>query len=103
MVFDGTLFSQKPGEILSADRFRQVELAVAFKKIVCHRCRFAGFYRYQVLQVRRNPEILSEEEEEVRPDHFEIWKTIPRFAEIPETIKCKGCREVQGVYTYCIY
>ncbi len=103
MVFDRMLFSQKPGEILSTDRFRQVELAVAFKKIVCHRCHFVGFYKYQVLQVRRNPEILSKEGEEIRPDHFEIWKTIPRFAEIPETIKCKGCWEVLGVDTYCIY
>ena len=94
---------QRPGEILFQDRFRTVELAIAFKNIPCYSCGFAALYKYQVQQVRRAPELVADEEEEVRPDHVEIWKTIPRFAEIPETTRCKRCKEILGLYTFCIY
>jgi hypothetical protein len=36
-------------------------------------------------------------------DEQDRWNSIPKFAEIPETIKCKRCGEVLGVYTECIF
>jgi hypothetical protein len=39
----------------------------------------------------------------LRQDEIETWNSIPRFAEIPETIKCKSCGEVLGLYTSCIF
>ena len=103
MVFDASRNRARPGKLLYADRFREIEMGVAFKKMVCSRCDFAGFYKYRVKQLRRRPEILVEEGEEVRPDHEEIWMTIPRFAEIPQTLKCKRCHEVLGSYVLCVY
>ncbi len=102
-MFDFRLFPAEPGDILHKDRFRQVEAAIVFRRGECYRCGFVGFYKLQVHQVRRNPEILTAEGEEVRQDHIEIWKTIPRFAEIPQTVKCKRCREVLGFSTSCIF
>ena len=93
----------KPSEVLFTDRFRQVELAIAFKKILCYNCQFSGIYKFRVQQIRRRPEIQLETGEEIRPDHVEIWETIPRFAEIPETVKCKRCREVLTPEVTCIY
>ena len=66
------------------------------KRITCYRCDLASFYKCTVQQVRRNPELLAGGGEEIRADHVEMWKTVPRFAEIPETIKCKRCKEVLG-------
>ncbi len=43
------------------------------------------------------------EGEEIRPDHREIWKDIPRFVEIPETLKCKRCKEVLEREILCVY
>ncbi len=103
MVFDPSQNNVRPGQLLYQDRFREIEMAVAFKKMVCSRCDFPGFYKYQVHQLRRRPRILVEESEEVRSDHEEIWGTIPRFAEIPQTLKCKRCHEVLGSYVLCIY
>ncbi len=103
MVFDANGLSRRPGWILYQDRFLQVELSTCFKKIVCGRCDFSGFYKYQVQQVRRRDELVTSEDEEVRPDHLEIWETVPRFAEIPQTLKCKRCHEVLGMYVDCIY
>jgi len=104
MVFDSRIFAQPSGQTLVyQDRFRQIELAVGFRKLICHRCDFASFYRFRVLHIRRSPELLASAEEEVRDDHFRIWKTIPRFAEIPETVRCRRCDEVLGVYTSCIF
>ncbi len=93
----------KPSEVLFTDRFRQVELAIAFKKILCCNCGFSGIYKFRVQQIRRRPEIQLATGEEIRPDHVEIWKTIPRFAEIPETIKCKRCTEVLEREILCVY
>jgi len=104
MVFDSRIFAPPSGQtIVYQDRFRQIELAVGFRKLTCHRCDFASFYRFRVMHVRRSPELLSSEEEEVREDHLRIWKNIPRFAEIPETVRCRRCDEVLGVYTSCIF
>ena len=69
----------------------------------CYNCEFSGIYKFNVQQIRRRPEIQLENEEEIRSDHLEIWETIPRFAEIPETVKCKNCREVLTVEVTCIY
>lgn len=103
MVLHRALFRQQAGQVVFQDRFCTVELAVAFKKITCYRCGLDSVYKYTVQQVRRNPELVAGEGEEIRDDHVKIWKTVPRFAEIPETIKCKRCREVLGLYTNCIY
>lgn len=94
---------REPGEVLYSDRFRSIEVAVTFRKIKCYQCDFEAIYKYRVQQVRRHAEIQVQDGEEVRPDHIEIWKTIPRFAEIPETVKCKRCKEVLGVYPLCVY
>ena len=103
MVLHRALFRQRAGQVVSQDRFRTVELAIAFKKITCYRCGLVSVYKYTVQQVRRKPELLPVEGEEIRSDHLEMWKAVPRFAEIPETIKCKRCKEVVGLYTFCIY
>jgi hypothetical protein len=76
---------------------------VAFKRITCYNCDLTAIYKFRVQQVRRREEIMATEEEIVRDDHVQAWKTVPRFAEIPETIKCKRCNEVLGVYPFCIF
>ncbi len=103
MTFDSRSLPSKPGEVVFEDRFRLVEVAVGFKKLTCHRCQSSAIYRVRVQQVRRKdpPEISAEEE--MRDDHREIWASIPRFAEIPETIHCKHCHEVLGLYTECLF
>ena len=103
MVFDASGLRRRPGSILYQDRFHQVELGACFKKIVCGRCNFIDFYKYQVKQVRRRDELVTSQDEEVRHDHLEIWGTVPRFAEIPQTLKCQRCHEVLGMYVDCIY
>jgi len=103
MVFDSTWAAASGQTVLSQDRFREVELAVSFRKLTCYRCDFTSFYRFRVLHVRRSPQLLPTAEEDVREDHIWIWKGIPRFAEIPETIRCRNCNEVLGVYTSCTF
>lgn len=103
VVFDPDSFRRRPGRIVYEDRFRQVEMGIGFKKIVCSRCDFPGFYKYQAQEIRRREEILTASDEEARPDHLDMWETVPRFAEIPQTLKCKRCREVLGTYVFCIY
>jgi len=103
MVFNSTLFASPAGQTIYEDRFRQIELSVGFRKLTCYRCDFASFYRFRVIQVRRSPQLLPSEEEDVREDHLQIWKDTPRFAEIPETVRCRHCDEVLGVYTSCIF
>jgi hypothetical protein len=103
MAFKRTIFSQRPDEIISDDRFCQVELAIVFKRLTCYHCKFEGIYKYAVQQLRRHPEIQTAEDEEVREDHLRIWEGIPRFAEIPETVKCKRCREILAIDVMCVY
>ena len=103
MVFKRSIFRQHTDEILSEDRFSQVELTLAFKKLTCYRCNFEAIYKYWVQQVRRHPEIVVGEGEEIRPDHHEMWKTVPRFVEIPETLKCKRCQEVLVCEVLCVF
>ena len=103
MVFKRSMFRQHSNGVLSEDRFSQVELTIAFKKLTCYRCNFEAIYKYFVQQVRRHPEIRVAEGEEIRPDHQAIWKAIPRFVEIPETLKCKRCKEVLDREILCVY
>ncbi len=103
MVFKRSIFRQHTDEILSEDRFSQVELTIAFKKLICYHCNFEAIYKYSVQLVRRRPEIQVAEGEEIRPDHREFWRTIPRFVEIPETLKCKRCKEVLEREILCVY
>ena len=78
-------------------------MAVGFRRLTCYHCNTSAIYRYTVQQIRRRPTILVSEEEEIRQDHLQIWNTVPRYAEVPETIKCKKCGEVLGLYTECIF
>ncbi len=103
MVFNAALFSERSGQILFKDRFREVELSTCFKKVTCHRCDFSTVYKYKVQQIRRNKQILESRNEEIRSDHLAIWQTIPRFVEIPQTLKCKRCKEVLGLDSLFIY
>ncbi len=103
MVFKRSMFRQRADEVVFDDRFSQVELTIAFKKLTCYHCNFEAIYKYSVQQVRRHPEIRVGEGEEIRPDHQEMWKAIPRFVEIPETLKCKRCKEVLDREILCVY
>ena len=58
MVFDASRNKILPGQLLYQDRFREIEMGVAFKKIVCSHCGFPGFYKYRVQQLRRRPRVL---------------------------------------------
>lgn len=102
-MFDHRGFDAETGDLLSKNRFSQVEMAVAFRKSACYRCGHEAFYEYQVKHLRRNPEILCGEGQEIRADHREIWRTIPRFCEIPQTVKCKACGEVMGFCGRVVY
>jgi formylmethanofuran dehydrogenase subunit E len=103
MVFNPDEFQKVAGEKVSEDRFREVELAIAFKQLTCARCDHSAVYKYQVQQIRRRNEILQTEDEEIRWDHRFIWESIPRYAEVAETIRCRQCDEVLGLDTACIY
>ena len=103
MTFSRNLFSQRPGETVSEDRFKEVELSTSFKQLQCYACGLTAIYKYRVQQVRRKAEIESSSEEEVRDDHRALWESIPRFAEIPETVRCKSCAEILFLDVECIY
>ena len=103
MTFSRDGLPDKSGTWLSEDRFRQTEIAVNFKRIRCRRCGLTAIYKYRVKQIRRKAEIETSEEQEVRDDHLLLWNSIPRFAEIPETIRCKQCSEILPQETFCIY
>lgn len=102
-MFNSASFPEEPGTTIEEDRFRSVEVDLVFRRVHCYNCSLTAVYKYQVLQIRRHSEIGSQENEEIRSDHKAIWRAIPRFAEIPQTLKCKRCGEVLGVYTECLY
>lgn len=102
-VFDGRQLKLKSGECLQNDRFRSVELTVTFRRLTCYSCNLTAVYKYRVKQLRRSPELSPPDDQGPEPDEVELWKSIPRFAEIPETIKCERCGEILGVYTSCIF
>ena len=103
MSFDSRQLRVAPGQAIFEDRFRRVEVAIAFRKLTCPRCNLSSIYKFRVQQIRRKEEIDATQEEEIRSDHHQLWDNIPRFAEIPETVKCKRCRETLGIDTTCIY
>ena len=102
-MFKFTHISEGGETSVYEDRFRQVELAATFKRITCSACELEAIYKLLVQQVRRRQEIGVGEGEEIRSDHIEIWESIPRFAEIPQTIKCKRCKEVLTPDIVCVY
>lgn len=110
-MFNSRALKEKLGETLSEDRFRTIELSISFRRIHCYKCDLTAIYKYRVKQLRRTPELIStdaegksdEAIEPPSPEEQNRWADIPKFAEIPETIKCKRCGEVLGVYTECIY
>jgi len=89
--------------IFFKDRFHQVEIGIKFKRIRCYQCDLEAIYKYRAKQIWRHSEIRTDQGEEIRPDHREIWQTIPRYAEIPETLRCKRCREILSLDILCIY
>ena len=103
MTFSRDQFPQEPGCKLSEDRFREVEMATSFKMMICQSCGFKAIYKYRVKQIRRKEEIVSSREDELREDHIHIWNSIPRFAELPETLCCKRCAEILPQETFCVF
>ena len=103
MTFSRREFPEEAGTRLSENRFRETEIATNFKLINCRRCGLVTIYKYRVKQIRRKAAIETSEQQEVRDDHVFLWNSIPRFAEIPETIRCKQCREILPQETFCIY
>ncbi|HRR26433.1 MAG TPA: hypothetical protein P5300_07045 [Acidobacteriota bacterium] len=102
-MLDPNLFSAEPGSIMAEDDLRSVEHAVVFRWLVCHKCDHSAVYRLRVLQVRRHPEPPPALDGLSSEDRLASWRTIPRFAEIAETVKCDHCGEVLGVYPLLIY
>lgn len=100
MVFDSRRLDP---DQKSADRFKESSVDVRFRRYTCYTCGTTSIYRYQVLQVRRRPEIERNDQLVTGPDEQRWWSNIPRYAEIPETIKCKNCGEVVGAYTRCVW
>ncbi len=82
------------------DEYKTVEPSVNFRQITCYSCEHTAVYRFRTTQIRRNPEKPENLDDE---EMLEKWKSIPRFAEIPEVIKCESCGEVLGSYPEIIY
>ena len=59
-----------PGQNLCSDRFRSVEVAVAFKRLTCYNCDLSFVYKYKVKQLRRSSELAATEDQELRPDEI---------------------------------
>ena len=102
-MFVARNFKARTGSILSQDDLRTVELATAFRRIHCYKCDLTSIYKYRVQQIRRAAPQAPAEGEGLTEYQQEAIKAIPRFAEIPETVKCKRCGEVLGIYPECIY
>ena len=108
-MFNSNALIEKPGHTLFKDRFRTVELSIVFRRIHCFKCELTAIYRYRVQELRRSTELLTEENESSESrntpceEDLKRWNDIPRFAEIPETIKCKRRSEILGVYTECVF
>lgn len=101
MVFDSR--KPPPQDEKPKSRFSDTDLEITFRRVTCYRCGHTAVYKYRIKQLRRAAEIATGEDEQIREDHVEMWETVPRYAEIPETVKCKKCREVLGLYTECIF
>ena len=92
-MFNSRDLEADPGTFVSEDRCRTVEVAVAFRRIQCYRCDFKAVYEYRVQEVRRSPRLEEPDSEFPGLDELERWQGIPRYAAIPETVKCKRCGE----------
>lgn len=104
MVFDGkSAGAEEAAGDTSTNRFSETEVETSFSRVTCYECRHTAVYKYRVKKLRRRPEIVTADDEQVRADHLEIWEGVPRFAEIPETVRCRNCGEVLGLYTECIF
>lgn len=93
----------KPGDLLYEDRFKTVELGLAFRRLTCFRCEHTAIYKYRTQQIRRKEPLELAPDESGAEDALAVWNSIPRFAEVPEVIRCKKCGEVMGLSTECIY
>lgn len=104
-MFNSRALRAKPGTILDQDSLRTVELGISFKRITCYQCNFTAIYKYRVKEIRRSPDAADPQKDpgNLTEEQHETWKRIPRYAQIPETVKCKQCGEVLGLYTNCIY
>ena len=92
-----------PGTTLHENRYCGVELGIVFRRITCHRCDFSDIYRYAIKELRRKSQEEVEKGGQLSPGQLDIWRSIPRYAEIPETLHCKQCEEILGLYTECIF
>ncbi|GAB4243476.1 MAG: hypothetical protein Kow00109_19280 [Acidobacteriota bacterium] len=102
-MFDPRAWNVEPGTVVAEDDLRSVELGVVFRWLQCFRCDRADLYRILVQQVRRHDEPRSDDAQGPPEQRLETWQAMPRFAEIAETVKCKHCGEVIGVYPLLIY
>jgi hypothetical protein len=120
----------RPGSTRVEDHLRTVEIDMVFRRLRCYKCDLTAVYKYRVMQIRRQPELMppgevpndqptaaqgvpegtegaqtaaTQTSVELSDFDLELWKTIPRFAEIPETVRCKRCGEVLGLCTECIF
>lgn len=103
-MFDSRVFAEQPDGLIAENEFRTVELAIAFKRIKCYSCDNISIYKYRVKEIRRSPAPeISPEVPPVEEVSSEFRTTIPRFAQIPETVKCKRCGEVLGLFPFCVF
>jgi hypothetical protein len=102
-MFNSSEIKVRPGSRLSENPFRTVDYDIIFRRIQCYRCDLAAVYKFRVKQIRRTPELLLEDDLPPTDAEQQTWKTVPRFAEIPETVRCKRCGEVLGLCTECIF
>jgi len=87
-------------DTIRQDEFKTVEPAINFRQMTCYTCGHTAVYRFKTKQIRRS---VQEPEHNGNREILEKWKSIPRFAEIPEAVKCEGCGEILGSYPEIIY
>ena len=102
-MFDSRSIKARPGSILFEDELRSVELATTFRRVHCYKCDLTSIYKYRIQQIRRLTQPEAAPDEPLSEHRAETLAAIPRYAEIPETVKCKRCGEVLGLHTECIY
>lgn len=77
-----------------------MEPAINFRQMTCYNCDHTAVYRFKTKQIRRS----AEAPEQIGDNEIlRKWKSVPRFAEIPEVIKCEKCGEVLGSYPEIIF
>lgn len=96
-MFDSRYIDLETDGLISADENRTVELKTLFKRVRCYKCDSTHVYKFRVKELRK---ILPADAEAPADT---IMDTVPRYAQIPETVRCSDCGEVLGLYTECIY